>query len=179
LDQLSVDISQFCQLVVPHMAGVQELVLRGCRDLSAADLIALTDALTAAGVRLSAFEFALRDNIDGSDAVAALCRAQPSLERLCIAEFDDSHYHKTTQQRYALIAAIIGAAEPSALRRVSLTGTPVPMPFDVWWCDSSAKMDAIRFSFWDSSRFATLSAHIESRSGKPQPARWYADELTV
>lgn len=167
LQQTSFDMDQFCSVVVPRMAGVRALVLRRCNQLSAAALARLSAALTNAGVRLSALECA----VDGhtSDAVAALCRAHPSIERLCLPGLDDSDYHPDTRTRYTLIAALVRSTAPTLLRRIGLPDTPPPLHFDLFGGIRAPqfedKVAEMLFSFEGRPLLANLHEHADAFFG--------------
>jgi hypothetical protein len=181
LQQLRVNMREFCSLVVPRMVGVNELVLYQCDRLSAADLALLSAALTAAGVCLTTLECAVQ-NAEGSgmsDAVAALCSAHPSIECLSLPGLDDSDHHPDTRQRYPLIAALVGSVEPTRLRQIRLPNTPPPVDFHLLAIkayEHQDKVDTMFFTFEGSPNSATLYAHADAYS-KPRSGSWFAYEL--
>jgi hypothetical protein len=128
MNHLAVDMRQFCQLVVPHMANAQLLMFRFCNKLTALDIALLSATLSRYAVQLGTLVLAVQDDDEVRGAIAALCFAHPSIQYLGVEGLDDSRADAISGQPYALITALMRSGAPTGLRIIGLEQTPVPTP---------------------------------------------------
>jgi hypothetical protein len=158
--QLAVDMSQFCQLVVPQLTRIDVLVFHLCNDLDAADIELLSAALTRHAVKLQQLVVRVQDDDDSRLAIASLFAAHPTIRELAVDNLDDSRRDVVTGQSYALIAALMRPTTPTR-RLIGLESTRVPTPAALRAIQPLDPEKLTSTQFYLANReFATLATYI-------------------
>jgi hypothetical protein len=160
LHQLSIDMTQFCQTIVPQMAGVEVLMFHACNSLNAADIEQLSAALASHEVKLLQLSIQVSDDDEARNMTAALCATQPAIQCLAADGLDDSRPDATTGEPYVLTAALLRSAAPTR-QLIGLEHTRVPTTADLLAMQplDQEKLRCTQF-YLANGEFADLTTHM-------------------
>jgi hypothetical protein len=154
--QLRIRVRRFCQLVVARLPACTEaLVLKNCAPLAADEIALLSATLADRGVKLRELGLVVEDTQRAREAIASLCEAHCSIERLIVAGLDDSQIYSA--RPYALTAKLVCARR---FITISLPHTPPPCRLLDADLACVARQCCTQFSFAGDT-FADLSAYFQ------------------